>query len=183
MKQKWIFLIILTFLGAVGCEKKDAQPDGRGEAASAKAMAACPVCDEKMVEDSYCAGCNAVATTETELVRCEVCDKDFKPGTYCAQCNRFMLNAKVKCANCQGLVVKGHYCPHEKLFKGLPDIAYCEQHRKPYHRSLSCPDCEKEPSPTPPTTPASQRNQGAAYINSIGMKQASASGLIHSVPD
>ena len=94
--------------------------------------------------DAYCAGCNAVATTETELVHCDECDKDFKPGTYCAQCNRFMLNAKVHCGNCQAQVVKGHYCTTEKLFKGLPDVAYCPEHDKPYAKIQTCPDCQNQ---------------------------------------
>ena len=147
MKQMWIFLITLTFL-AVGCEKKDEPAEGATETANVSVMATCPVCDQEMMEDTYCAGCNAVATTETDLVHCQECDKDFKPGTYCAQCNRFMLNATVHCGNCRSQVVKGHYCTGEKLFKGLADIGYCEEHGKPYDRSLSCPDCEKEGAET-----------------------------------
>ncbi len=144
MKQMWILSIVLALLGAVGCEKKDES----AETAGVKAMAACPTCGREMAEDAYCAGCNAVATTETEPVHCDKCDKDFKPGTYCAQCNRFMLNARVHCGNCRGLVVKGHYCTTEKLFKGLPEVAYCTEHGKPYAKALSCPDCQKQAAGT-----------------------------------
>ena len=55
-----------------------------------------------------------------------------------------MFNAKVKCGNCQDEVDKGHYCLGEKLYKGLPDIAYCETCKKPYHNALPCPNCNKE---------------------------------------
>jgi uncharacterized lipoprotein NlpE involved in copper resistance len=137
MKQIWVLPIMLALFGAIGCEKED-------DTASAKAMAACGVCGREMAEDTYCVSCNAVATTETDLVHCRVCDEDFRPGTYCAQCNRFMLNATVHCGNCRDQVVKGHYCTTEKLFKGLPDIAYCQEHRRPYDKSLSCPDCENK---------------------------------------
>ena len=147
MKQMWIFLMTLTLL-AVGCEKKDEPSEAAAETANVDVMAACPVCDQEMMEDAYCAGCNAVATTETELVHCDACDKDFEPGTYCAQCNRFMLNAKVHCGNCRGMVIKGHYCTGEKLFKGLPDIGYCEEHGKPHAKSLSCPNCQKQAAGT-----------------------------------
>jgi hypothetical protein len=136
MKQIWIILIISALFAVAGCENKD-------ETASAKAMAACPTCAEQMPEDAYCAGCNAVATAETKLVHCDECDKDFKPGTYCAHCNRFMLNAKVHCGNCQDMVVKGHYCTTEKLFKGLPEVAYCLEHGKPHAKTQTCPDCQK----------------------------------------
>jgi hypothetical protein len=138
MKQIWFILIVLALLGAVGCEKKESTGT-----ANAKAMAACPTCEQEMPEDAYCAGCNAVATTETAMVHCNECDKDFEPGTYCAQCNRFMLNAKVHCGNCQDMVVKGHYCTTEKLFKGLPDVAYCLEHGKPHAKTQTCPDCQE----------------------------------------
>jgi hypothetical protein len=144
MKRLWVLLSVLALLGTVSCEKKE----GATETASVKAMAACPMCGKKMVEDAYCDACNAVATAETELVHCEECDKDFKPGTYCAQCNRFMLNAKVHCGNCQDMVVKGHFCIAEKLFKGLPEVAYCLEHGKPYAKSQTCPDCQKQPAET-----------------------------------
>jgi hypothetical protein len=144
MKQMWILLIMLALLGAVGCEKKDEPAEGAAETANVKAMAACGVCGREMAEDAYCVGCNAVATTETDLVHCQECDKDFKPGTYCAQCNRFMLNATVHCGNCRDQVVKGHYCTTEKLFKGLPDVGYCEEHGRPYDKNQSCHDCQKE---------------------------------------
>jgi hypothetical protein len=144
MKQIWILLIMLALLGALGCEKKDDPAEGPAETANVKAMAACPVCEQEMAEGAYCSGCNAVATTETDLVHCQECDKDLKPGTYCTQCNRFMLNATVHCGNCRGQVVKGHYCTTEKLFKGLPDVGYCEEHGKPYDKNQSCPDCQKE---------------------------------------
>ena len=137
MKQMWTLLLTLALFGAIGCEKKD-------DTGSANAMAACRACGREMAEDAYCASCNAVATTETELVHCQVCDEDFMPGTYCAKCNRFILNATVHCGNCRAQVVKGHYCTTEKLFKGLPDIAYCEKHGRPYHKNLSCPDCENK---------------------------------------
>ena len=143
MKQMWVFLITLTFL-AVGCEKKDEPAEGATDTANVKMMAACPVCDQEMMEDAYCAGCNAVATTETELVHCDACDKDFEPGTYCAQCNRFILNAKVHCGNCRGMVIKGHYCTGVKLFKGLPDAAYGADDAKPYAQTQTCPDCRKQ---------------------------------------
>ena len=144
MKRLWIMLIVLALLGAVGCDKKGES----SETASVKAMATCPTCGVEMPEDAYCAGCNAVATTETALVHCDECDKDFKPGTYCAQCNRFMLNAKVHCGNCQDMVVKGHYCTTEKLFKGLPDVAYCPEHGKPHAKTQTCPDCQTQPGGT-----------------------------------
>lgn len=144
MKQLYIFLTVLIILGTVGCKQKNNEAEGGRQAQSRAKTAACPVCGEKMIEDAYCAGCNAVATTETALVHCEACDKDFKPGTYCAECNRFMLNAKVECGNCQGLVVKGHYCPNEKLFKGLFGIAYCQEHERPYSNDSACPSCEEK---------------------------------------
>ena len=140
MKRIWILLIVLALLGAIGCEKKGES----SETSNDKTMAACPTCGQQMPEDTYCTGCNAVATTETQLVHCDECDKDFVPGTYCAQCNRFMLNAKVHCGNCQDMVVKGHFCITEKLFKGLPDITYCKLHGKPHARTLPCPDCQKQ---------------------------------------
>ena len=105
MKRLYICLIALAILNIAGCKQKNDQAGEDNQAQSR--LAACPVCSKQMVEDTYCAGCNAIATSETELVHCNVCDKDFKPGTYCTECNRFMLNAKVKCGNCQDLVVKG----------------------------------------------------------------------------
>jgi hypothetical protein len=147
MKRLWVFLILLTLLGAVGCEKKESA-ETVAETTGVKAMAVCPTCRMEMPEDAYCASCNAVATTESKPVHCENCDKDFKPGTYCAHCNRFMLNAKVHCGNCRDIVVKGHYCTNEKLFKGLPDIAYCEKHSKPYAKTQTCPDCKKQVTET-----------------------------------
>lgn len=144
MKRIWIFLVVVVLLAAVGCEKKDEQAADAAEIETLTAMAACPVCGQEMRQDAYCAGCNAVATTETDWVNCRECDQDFKPGTYCAECNRFMLNATIKCGICQSQVVKGHYCPHEKQFKGLPDIAYCEKHRRPHQRDGACPYCEQE---------------------------------------
>jgi hypothetical protein len=143
MKRLWILLTILVLLGTVGCEKKES-----AGTENVKAMATCPTCGQEMPEDAYCAGCKAVATTETALVHCDVCDKDYKPGTYCAHCNRFMLNARVHCGNCQDKVVKGHYCTIEKLFKGLPEVAYCEVHGKPYAKSQSCPDCQTQTTDT-----------------------------------
>jgi hypothetical protein len=148
MKQILIFLMMSVFLGAVGCEKKDEPAEGEAQTQKWVVTAPCPVCARRMMEDTYCAGCNAVATTETDLVHCEKCNKDFKPGTYCAQCNRFMLNARVHCGQCRDQVAKGHYCTTEKLFKGLPDIGYCERHERPYRKSLSCPRCEKEGAET-----------------------------------
>lgn len=139
MKRLWMLLSVLALLGTVSCEKKE----GAAETESVKAMAACPMCGKEMVEDAYCAGCNAVATTETKPVHCGECNKDFKPGTYCAQCNRFMLNVKVHCGSCRDMVVKGHYCVAEKLFKGLPEVAYCLEHGKPYAKNQTCPDCQK----------------------------------------
>jgi hypothetical protein len=141
MKRFYIFLTVLVVLNIAGCEQKD---DQTGEDSQAQSrLAACPVCSKQMVEDTYCAGCNAIATLETELVHCNVCDKDFKPGTYCADCNRFMLNAKVGCVNCQGLVVKGHYCQTEKLYKGLIGVAYCEEHQQPYAEDSTCSSCKE----------------------------------------
>jgi hypothetical protein len=144
MKRICILLIISALLAVVGCDKKEEA----AETASVKAMAACPTCAQEMLEDAYCAGCNAVATTEAMSVHCDECDKDFKPGTYCAQCNRFMLNAKVHCGNCQARVVKGHYCTTEKLFKGLPEVAYCPEHGKPYAKTQTCPDCQNQAAGT-----------------------------------
>jgi hypothetical protein len=143
MKRFWILLTILALLGTVGCKKKES-----GGTDNTKAMAACPTCGQQMPEDAYCAGCNAVATAETAPVHCDECDKDYRPGTYCAPCNRFMLNAKVHCGNCQDMVVKGHYCITEKLFKGLPEIAYCEVHGKPYAKTQTCPDCQTQTTET-----------------------------------
>jgi hypothetical protein len=142
MKRIQALVITLTILTAVGCKKSHDHTEGPVETRNQSPMAACPVCGQKMAEDTYCAGCNAVATTETDHVYCQTCDKNFKPGTYCAECNRFMLNATVRCENCRGQVVKGHYCPNEELFKGLPGIAYCQEHRRPYERDRTCPDCE-----------------------------------------
>jgi len=141
MKRLYILLTALAVFGSTGCRQKDDQTDEGSQAQSWATMAACPVCSEKMMEDTYCAECNAVATTETDVVHCEVCGKDFKPGTYCTGCNRFMLNARVKCGNCQDLVVKGHYCPNEKLFKGLIGVAYCEEHERPFSKDSSCASC------------------------------------------
>ena len=141
MKRLYIFLTVLVILNIAGCKRKDDQAETSSQAQGNARTAACPVCSKQMIEDTYCAGCNAVATSETDLVHCKVCDKDFKPGTYCADCNRFMLNAKVGCVNCQGLVVKGHYCQTEKLFKGLPGVVYCEEHQRPYSKDLACSSC------------------------------------------
>ena len=139
-----LFLSMLICMVAEnGCEKKDEQTKD-GQRQPGVAQAACPACQHEMKENAYCACCNAVATTETKSVHCETCDKDYQPGTYCAKCNRFMFNAKVKCGNCQDEVDKGHYCLGEKLYKGLPDIAYCETCKKPYHNALPCPNCNKE---------------------------------------
>ena len=55
-----------------------------------------------------------------------------------------MLNTKVPCGNCRDQGVKGHYCTTEKLFKGLPDVAYCMEHAKPYAKNLTCPNCHKQ---------------------------------------
>ena len=99
MKRILILLTLLALLGTVGCDKKESAGTEK-----VRTIAACPTCGKEMPEDAYCAGCNAVATTETALVHCDVCDKDFEPGTYCAHCNRFMLNAKVHCGNCQDKV-------------------------------------------------------------------------------
>lgn len=139
MKRIGFLLTLLAFLGTVGCEKKES-----GGTENVRTIAACSTCGQEMPEDAYCAGCNAVATTETALVHCDVCDKDFEPGTYCAHCKRFMLNAKVHCGNCQDMVVKGHYCTTEKLFKGLPAVAYCTEHGKPHAQTQTCPDCQKQ---------------------------------------
>jgi hypothetical protein len=144
MKQLYIFLTVLAVLNIAGCKQKNDQA-GEGSQAQNR-LAACPVCSKQMVEDAYCVACNAVATSETDLIHCKVCGKDFKPGTYCADCNRFMLNAKVGCVNCQGLVVKGHYCQTEKLFKGLLGVAYCEEHQRPHSKDLDCPGCDKKDS-------------------------------------
>ena len=141
------FLIILTLLISInisGCEQKDNQTKEVSHTQSK--LASCPVCSKQMTEDTYCGECNAIATLETDLVHCNVCDKDFKPGTYCDNCNRFMLNAKVGCVNCQGLVVKGHYCQTEKLFKVISGVLYCQEHQKPYSKSLSCPSCQQNDS-------------------------------------
>ena len=138
--------MLICMIGENGCEKKDEQTNDNQTQTSA-AQAACPVCKNKMKEDAYCACCNAVATAETESVHCDKCDKDYPPGTYCAACNQFMFHAKVKCGNCQDEVAKGHYCLSEKLYKGLPDIAYCETCEKPYHKALPCPNCEKQKTP------------------------------------
>ncbi len=143
MKRILIVLFTMILVVQVNCEKKDGQTQ-EGQAQKLTAQAICPVCKHKMKEDAYCSCCNAVATTETELVHCEKCNKDYLPGTYCAACNRFMFNAKLKCGNCQDEVVKGHYCPSEKAYKDLPDIAYCETCKKPYHKALSCPNCKKK---------------------------------------
>ena len=143
MKRLYIFLTVLVVLNIAGCKQKDNQPEASSKAQSNARTVACPVCRKQMTEDNYCAGCNAVATSETDLVDCNVCDKDFKPGTYCANCNRFMLNSKVGCVNCQGLVVKGHYCQTEKLFKGLSGVVYCEEHQKPYSEDSACPGCKE----------------------------------------
>jgi hypothetical protein len=140
MNRTWILLIVLSSFLFAGCEKKGDST----ETANVKIMAVCPTCNQKMPEDTYCAGCNAIATTETKPVHCDECDVDFKPGTYCSRCNRFMLNAKVHCGNCRSKVVKGHYCTTEKLFKGLPDVAYCQEHAKPYGKNSSCPNCPKQ---------------------------------------
>ena len=51
MKQMWIFLITLTFF-AIGCEKKDEPAERATETANVKVMAACPVCDQEMMEDA-----------------------------------------------------------------------------------------------------------------------------------
>jgi hypothetical protein len=140
MKRILVLLFAMTILVHVSCDWKDEQTKD-GQAERLIAQATCPVCKHKMKEDAYCACCTAVATLETEPVHCDTCDKDFTPGTYCAACNRFMFNAKVKCGNCQDQVPKGHYCSEEKLYKGLADIAYCETCKKPYHKSLPCPNC------------------------------------------
>lgn len=139
MKRICFLLTLFALLGTVGCEKKESSGTE-----NVRTIASCSVCGQEMPEDAYCAGCNAVATTETALVHCDVCDKDFEPGTYCAHCNRFMLNAKVHCGNCQDQVVKGHYCTTEKLFKGLPAVAYCPEHGKPHAQTQTCPDCQKQ---------------------------------------
>ena len=142
MKRFCVLLLVLVVLETNGCKQKEDQAEGGGPAQTWTSIAACPVCSEQMIEDAYCAGRNAIATNETELVHCSECEEDFKPGTYYAECNRFMLNAKVKCGNCQDLVVKGHYCPNEKLFKGLFGVAYCEEHERPYAKDSICPSCQ-----------------------------------------
>jgi hypothetical protein len=143
MRRISVFLALLAVLGNGGCKESDNQTRGDGQAQSQPTISACPLCDDQIAEDTYCAGCNAVATTETDLVHCSKCEKDFKPGTYCAACNRFMLNAKVHCGNCQDLVIKGHYCPNEKLYKGLIGIAYCEEHERPHAEGSACPTCRE----------------------------------------
>ena len=159
MKRLSIFIMVLVVLGNGGCKRSDDQAEGGDQAQNRATTAACPLCNDQMTEDTYCARCNAVATTETGLVHCSKCDKDFKPGTYCAECNRFMLNAKVKCGNCRGLVIKGHYCPNEKLFKGLLGVAYCEEHERPYAKDSACPSCEDRDGGT--------ASEGYAYVATV----------------
>ena len=144
MKLRYVLLLVLAVLSFAGCRQKSDETADDTQAPGRAAVATCPGCGEQMAEDTYCAGCNAVATTETALVHCSACDKDFKPGTYCAVCNRFMLNARVQCRNCQDLVIKGHYCPGEKLFKGLVGVVYCEQHKTPYAKEGACPSCAQK---------------------------------------
>ncbi|MHC4982085.1 MAG: hypothetical protein ACYTF6_02820 [Planctomycetota bacterium] len=124
--------LILGMVG--GCKREK-------ETAETQPSVSCPGCGVKAEAGTFCPECTAVASTG-KTVHCDKCDKDFKEGQYCPACNAFMFDEEAECQKCGATASKGALCEKCKVYTGLPDVGYCEEHKKPFKAAEGCPACK-----------------------------------------
>jgi hypothetical protein len=133
-------LVLLAAAGLAAATLFGCQEGAIGTSSGATALtAACPGCGMQATEGTYCAKCNAIATTETGMVRCPGCGKDFKAGTYCAQCNSFVTG---KTCTVDGRQVPlGGYDARLEIYAGTQGVSCCKNCKRPCAAGKPCPRC------------------------------------------